>query len=132
MACLPFSAPPATVTGMEISYAKHCKPKFGTYVQTHEEHDNSMATHTTGAIALHPTGNQQGMYYFYSLTTGCRINKNRWTLLPMPNEVMDHVGNLGGQARANVGLIFTDRSGDPLLSANDDVASDSDDETFGW
>jgi hypothetical protein len=32
--------------------------------QAHEEHDNGMATRTTGAIALRPTGNlSQGGYY---------------------------------------------------------------------
>jgi hypothetical protein len=115
---------------MQINYAKHCKLEFGTYVQTHEDHDNSMATHTTRAIALRPTGNQQGGYYFYSLTTGFRINQNRWTSLPLPNEVIDHVRNLGRQACDNVGLIFTDCNDDPLPTADDDTASDSDDETY--
>jgi hypothetical protein len=66
-------------------------------VQTHEEYDNSTATRTTGAIALRPTGNQQDGYYFYSLTTGRHINHNRWTLLQMPNDVIDHVRNLGAK-----------------------------------
>ena len=50
---------------------------FGTYVQTHDEPDptNNMATRTTGAIALHPTGNEQGAYCFISLVTGERLNK---------------------------------------------------------
>ena len=63
-------------------------------VQTHEEHDNSMATRTTtGAIALHPTpGNEQGGYYFLNLTTGRVLNRNHWTELPsMPHEVIDRV-----------------------------------------
>jgi hypothetical protein len=29
------------------------------YIQTHEEHDNSMQSQMTGAIALCPTGNCQ-------------------------------------------------------------------------
>jgi hypothetical protein len=53
-------SPRAIVAGTEIKYVKHCKLESGTYVQTHEEHDNSMAARTTGAIALRPTGNQQG------------------------------------------------------------------------
>ena len=47
-------SPHATVVGLEIDYLKHCKLEFGTYVQTHEDHDNSMAARTTGAIALRP------------------------------------------------------------------------------
>jgi hypothetical protein len=45
-------SPRAIVVGMDLDYAKHCKLEFGTYVQTHEEHDNSMASCTTDAIAL--------------------------------------------------------------------------------
>jgi hypothetical protein len=70
-------SPRVIVAGMKVNYAKGCKLVFGTYVQTHEEHDNSMATRTTRAIALRPTDNQQGGYYFYSLTTGRRINRNQ-------------------------------------------------------
>ena len=32
-------------------------------MQIHIEHDNSLAVHTTGAIALRPTGNTQGSHY---------------------------------------------------------------------
>jgi hypothetical protein len=64
-------SPRAIVVGMQLNYAKHCQLEFGTYLQTHgEEHNNSMATRTTGAIALRFTGNEQGGYYFYSLITG--------------------------------------------------------------
>jgi hypothetical protein len=63
-------SPRAIVVGMELNYEKHCLLEFGTYVQTHEKHNNSMATCTTGAIALRPTRNEQGGYYFFSLTTG--------------------------------------------------------------
>jgi hypothetical protein len=56
------------MTGFTLDYAKHCRLEFGSYVQTHEDHDNSMQSRTTGAIALRPTGNRQGGYYFMSLT----------------------------------------------------------------
>jgi acetolactate synthase regulatory subunit len=82
-------SPRAIVVGTQLDYVKHCKLEFGTYVQTHEEHDNSMATRTTGAIALRPTGNEQGGYFFFSLTTGRVLNRNRWTALPMPADVID-------------------------------------------
>ena len=62
-------SPRAIITGMEVDYTKHCKLEFGTCVQTHEEHTNSMASRTVGAIALRPTGNEQGGYYFFSLNT---------------------------------------------------------------
>ena len=58
------------ITGMEIDYAKHCQLEYGDYAQVHEEHDNSMATRTVGALAMRPTGNSQGGHWFYSLNTG--------------------------------------------------------------
>jgi hypothetical protein len=78
-----------------------CQLAFGTYVQTHEEHDNSMQSQTTGAIALRPSGNLQGGYYFMSLTTGKRLARDHWTVLPMPNEVIAAVEAMAGTQGAN-------------------------------
>ncbi len=65
------------------------------YVQTHETHDNSMTPCTTGALALQPTGcYHQGGHLFFSLTMGKIINRNHWTALPMPLEVVDQVNPL--------------------------------------
>jgi hypothetical protein len=57
-------SPRAIIVGTNIDYNKHCKLEFGQYCQTHEEHDNSMAPRTVGAIACRPTGNAQGGYFF--------------------------------------------------------------------
>jgi len=53
-----------------------------------------MAPRTVGTIALHPTGNSQGGYYFYRLGSGKRINHYRWTELSMPVEVEKRMGEL--------------------------------------
>jgi hypothetical protein len=50
-------SPRTLIAGHRLDYSKHCCLEFGTYVQVHKQHDNSMATCTTGAIALRPTGN---------------------------------------------------------------------------
>ena len=69
-------SPRMIVAGTTMEYGRHCCLEFGKYVQTHDEHDNSMNTHaTTGVIALHPTGNAQGGYFFLSLTTGQCLNR---------------------------------------------------------
>ena len=122
-------SPRAIVIGLQLDYNKHCQLEFGTYVQTHEEHDNSMTTRTTGALALRPTGNVQGGHYFLSLTSGRRINRNRWTTLPMPNDVIDRIHALARRSGASLGITFTDRDGNLLFTADDDYDSD-DDETF--
>jgi hypothetical protein len=68
-------SPQSIVVGSEVDYNKHCRLEFGEYVQMHEEHDNSMAMRMVGAIALGPTGNAQGGYYFMSLKTGRKLNR---------------------------------------------------------
>jgi hypothetical protein len=109
---------------MEIDFLKRCQLEFGSYVQTHEKHTNSMTSRTVGAIALRPTGNEQGGYYSYSLNTGRRLNRNRWTALPMPDEVMRHVHAMARRSAASRGLTFANRDGAP-----DDEESDDEDNT---
>jgi hypothetical protein len=120
-------SPRSIVTGSHIDYNKHCRLEYGAYVQVHEEHNNSMVTRTTGAIALRPTGNSQGGYYFYSLTTGRVLNRNKWTPLPMPQDVIDRVHTLARRAAANVALTFGNGYGEPIPDDDDD---DNDDEDY--
>ena len=63
-------SPKEIMTGFKVNFLQHCKLEFGDYVQTHEEHTNDMKSRMIGALSLQPTGNSQGGYYFYSLTTG--------------------------------------------------------------
>ena len=118
-------SPRALLTGKTWSYTTHCKLEFGDYVQTHEEHDNSMAARTIGAIALRPTGSTQGGYFFFSLTTRRVLNRGRWTSLPMPNEVIDRVHRMARQEHGNNGLFFEDRNHNPLVDPDDDGEDDS-------
>jgi hypothetical protein len=48
-------SPRALITGFTLDYAKHCRLEFESYVQTHEDHDNSMQSRTMGVIALRCT-----------------------------------------------------------------------------
>jgi len=97
--------PRELMTGIQIDYNKHIRAEFGEYVQVHEEHDNSMNTRTTGAIATKPTGNVQGGHWFYSLTTGRMLDRQRWTPLPMPAEVIERITALA--KNGPVGMDFT-------------------------
>ena len=118
-------SPRTLLTGQTWGYTTHCKLEFGDYVQTHEEHDNSMATRTIGAIALRPTGNTQGGYFFFSLSTGRVLNRGRWTTLPMPNEVIDWIHRMARQEHGNNGLSFEDRNHNQLVDPYDDGEDDS-------
>ena len=103
-------SPRELLTGLEIDYNKHCQLEYGTYAQVHEEHNNSMVPRTTGAISMRPTGNAQGGHFFYSLTTGRILNRNYWTILPMPAEVILRVHAL---AKNNTGFEWTNRNNIP-------------------
>jgi hypothetical protein len=118
-------SPRGLVTGLKLDYNKHCRIAFGAYAQTHEEHDNTMATGTTGAIALRPMGNEQGGYYFMSLSTGRRLKRYQWTELPMPKEVIDRVHALARRSKANRNLKFAWRDGTLIEDADDDDDNDS-------
>ena len=55
-------SPRNILTGIKFDYLKHCQLQFGTYVQVHNEPNqtSSLAARTVGAISLGPTGNIQG------------------------------------------------------------------------
>eukprot|EP00978_Attheya_sp_CCMP212_P043978 scaffold296403_cov24-Attheya_sp.AAC.1 len=79
-----------------------------------------MATRTTGALALRPTGNEEGGYFFLSLTFGRRINRSNWTVLPIPEDVISRVHVLARRNNMPNGLAFADRDGIPLIDPDDD------------
>jgi len=72
----------------------------------------------SGAIALRPSGNEQGGHYLLSLHTAKRILRNNWTELPMPNDVVEAVHK---QAR---GITFTDKDGNIIIDDDDDTEGD--------
>ncbi|KAI2492173.1 hypothetical protein MHU86_22369 [Fragilaria crotonensis] len=91
-----------------------------------------MLPRTTGAIALRPTGNAPGGHYFYSLTTGKRINRNQRTVLPMPADVIQRIDRLCRRPLDLPTLEFADRAG--VLADhvdhdnhNDDIDDNDDD-----
>jgi hypothetical protein len=116
-------SPRRIMTGQQVNYGLHCQLVFGEYTQVHKSHDNSMLTQTTGTIALRPTGNAQGGYYFMSLTTGKRLSRYAWTSLPMPGEVIERVHALARQNPAGGQLVFGWRDGTEIA----DTINDADD-----
>jgi hypothetical protein len=109
----PNLSPRNIMTGVQFDYNLHCKLHFGSYAQVHQEpnHTNTQAARTVGAICLGPTGNIQGSFYFLNLRSGKRITRRRWTLLPMPQEVIDRVNQLGRADAQPELLTFYDRTG---------------------
>ena len=76
-------------------------------------------------IALRPTGNAQGSFYFYSLASSCMINWDQWTELPMPKDVIDKVNQMVQQERADRGLVFYNRDNNEIMDYKDDDDNES-------
>ena len=51
-------SPSEIILNRKLNFNAHCKVEFGEYVQTHEEHDNSMQTRTIGTIATCPSNDR--------------------------------------------------------------------------
>ena len=124
-------SPRLLVTGEQVDFNKHCRFEFGQYVQCHEEHDNTMAPRTIGALALRPTGNRQGSYYFLSLVSGRVITRNHATVLPMPQEVIQRVHQLARAQNMQPGLAFGNRDNRILwMDQDNDIYNEEDDESY--
>jgi hypothetical protein len=121
-------SPRTIITGQTVDFNRHCKYEFGQYVQTHEQHDNSMSPRTIGALAMRPTGNAQGNYYFFSLSTGRIINRAHATQLPMPDDVIKRVHALARRQKANPGLVFLGCNQVPEDVINEHANDDDDDD----
>ena len=74
---------------------------------------------TVGALALRPTGNRQGGYYFFSLYSGRRIHRTHWTVLPMTEEVKNRLLFFCQRGKAQRGLIFHDGEGRDINDPSD-------------
>ena len=131
-------SPRAIITGVGVDYHRHCKYQFGEYVQTHKEHDNTMAPRTIGALALRPTGNAQGSYQFFSLSTRRILTQNRATTLPMPDDVIEQVHRIARRQKAHAGMVFENRNrvrveefydNDEDSEMDEEYVPDSDDES---
>jgi hypothetical protein len=106
----------------KLDFAKHCKSPFGTYCEVHDDpmRTNTMATCSTPAIVLGPTGNLQGTYKFLSLATGKKVKQCAFTLYPMPDSIIKKV-EAYGKSTALLGIFdFADRNG-TLFEWNEEV-----------
>ena len=121
-------SPRQIFTCITIDYVKHFRLQFGDYARVHKAHDNTMKERTTGAILLRTTGNAQGAYFFVSLTTARRLNRQSFTPLPLPQEVINGVHSLG--RRNPKGINIRDRDRRPFLEPEDRKNNDEDDSTY--
>ena len=107
-------SPRFVMAGLQIIYKQHFRVYFGSYVQTHEEHDNIIQSLTIGSIPLRPTGNSQGGHFFLSLPTVQRIFKIHWTDLPIHKDTINQFHVLSICIHLDPGIAFLWRDGTPI------------------
>ena len=67
-----------------------------------------------------------------NLTTGRRLNRNHWTLLPIPQDVIDRVHTLIRCSNTSKNLQFTWRDGTPIEDVAYDESDDNNDEDYEY
>jgi hypothetical protein len=112
-------SPASIVTGVANPDYNSMRIEFGAYVQVFEDNapSNTLRSRSLGAIALTPTGNAQGDYFFLSLATGNRLSRHQWTELPMTDTAIARVEALALHERQpllqNSGLVVEWRPHQP-------------------
>ena len=87
-----WSSPFERILGRSIDANIELKYGFGDYVQIGEaDTNNSMQERTRGALALLPTGQSDGAWYFLVLSTWRVVKRQSPTTLPLPNEVIGFI-----------------------------------------
>ena len=93
--------------------------RFGTYVMAYNrtEPTSSQESRGTPAIALYPSGNAQGTWYYMSLETGARIHRYHHHVLPLSQDVINKVHEIAaaeGQTPIKENFKFTRKTGEEL------------------
>ena len=86
-------------TGRKLNYSRDFRIAFGEYAQViipNIVSNDVRQPRTEGAIALLPTGNAHSSVLFYILRSGRIVSRDRFTVLPMPLEVIEKMQSLGG------------------------------------
>jgi hypothetical protein len=86
-------SPASLVTGVPPPDFNKLRLEFGSYVQVFEANNptNTPKARSVGAIALTPTGNANGDYYFLSLASGACLSRHQWEVLPINDTVIARV-----------------------------------------
>eukprot|EP01042_Synura_sphagnicola_P036446 gene36446-biopygen5654 len=79
----------------KLDYSKNLKAGFGEYCQAHDnDGDNTLKPRTTGAITVYDTGARDGTWYLFNLNTRKLIKRKKFTIIPMPDVVINFLNNL--------------------------------------
>jgi hypothetical protein len=118
--------PMTIVEGVTLDYNKHFQVIFGENAQVFEGTDNTMKERTVGVIAVGPTGNLQGGVSFFSIHTGCILDRGKkdYQLLNIPQDVVQRVEEMA--RKLDLGLMFGDR----YINISTDIVKAEADDAF--
>jgi hypothetical protein len=109
----------------KLDYKKHCRVLPGTYCEVHDKPSplNTMTPCTHEAIALGSMGNLQGSMKFYSLDTGHVLKRRSFMPIPMPDQIIAKVNNIGAKEKQGRTFCFLNQQVQPYEWA-DEVPED--------
>jgi len=100
---------------------------FGQYVQVHEEDvvTNTMKSRTEGALALKPDDNAVGSWSFWKLKTWKLVHRAHWTVIPIPEEVIEFINAKAAAEKEQVDKMVPMRMGRKVVEDRDRVEDDT-------
>lgn len=136
-----YYSPRAIMTQQVIDYNKHCKIPFGSFVQASHETDrtNTNVARMIDCIYLWPNNSIQGGHEVMDLTTGRVITRNRVTVIPLSNVIIQAVERMAEDQgmkdlrfKNRHGQIYNDIdiAGVPDNHPDHDDLEEQEDETF--
>ena len=63
-------------------------------MEIHKTTDTTLKLRTELALFLYPSGNVQGGGYFMKISNGERVHRNRYIMIPMPEDIVHKVHRL--------------------------------------
>jgi hypothetical protein len=95
---IPNQSPTSIITGQVLDALKNCVLPFATFCHIghyNEPRNDTDSARTVDALALRPTGNAQGGYFFMRLDTWKRVSRHTWIELPMSDETITLINDHG-------------------------------------
>jgi hypothetical protein len=95
-----FAPPRVLFTGRKPNYKKEFSITFGDYVECYKpgvKSNNALADRSEPCLALYPTGNASGSWYFFNIKTRRRVRRTNWKKMVTTPLVIDAVNNLSAE-----------------------------------
>ena len=115
----PVISPRTIMTGQQLT-AKNVEFQFGDYVQATQpprgqNTGNSMDERTCDAIYCRPSGNTQGGFWVYKISTNQLVHRNRAWLSHSSDVIAHQIEAIAANEGAPDGLVFGDRAGSTTI-----------------